>query len=179
MTRHRPVTAGDVGGRLAVPFRRAGVRRKGATPPLAPVSHCTRGDGRKGGASAPPPERLPRGFSFADRTVRRPTDCAVRETGSDCERIETAGLKPRPSNRGEKSGLESTRVQCYAKARHRRVPTDFRIEDTEFCTECLMCGLVSGLSCIISSLLARCEYYAWKGNCSPSGRACSICSTRF
>ena len=70
------------------------------------ISHRVGDGGWKGRASAPPLERLRLGSSFAHRTVRRPTDCAVREIVNDCRRRETAGLKPRPSSPGEKSGLK-------------------------------------------------------------------------
>jgi hypothetical protein len=54
---------------------------------------------------APPPERILSAFRLAARTVRRPSDCAGRETAGNCECLDVAGLKPRPSGAGEKSPL--------------------------------------------------------------------------
>jgi len=57
------------------------------------------------------------------------------------------------------------------------LPTDFRIQDMDFCTKSSECFLLPYLSCVIRDLLAKDEYFVWKGNCSRSGRAWSIRST--
>src|SRR5208337_2068081 len=60
--------------------------------------------GRKGGALAPPPGRPPP-LRLAARTVLQVWDYAGRETWNNCEWLEAAGLKPRPSGPSEKSPL--------------------------------------------------------------------------